>query len=153
MPAIPPSTCTAADPVRQFSVFAENRVGRLNELVSILQCNEVHIMALTILDTIDTAIIRFVVDDPDKARDLMGRHGFAYHETEIVAVEFSQESDLKGVLAALLEAEVNIHYIYSFIKRPEGKSAIVLNVEDPEVAAQSVNHRGFKVLTQRDVSR
>lgn len=148
-----PSTLIASDPVRQFSVFAENRVGRLNELVSVLQSNDVHIMALTILDTIDTAIIRFVVDDPDKAMNLMSQHGFAYHETEIVAVEFSQESDLKGVLAALLEAEVNIHYIYSFIKRPEGKSAIVLNVEDPEVAAQSVNHRGFKVLNQRDIAR
>lgn len=148
-----PSTSIAAEPVRQFSVFSENRVGRLNDLIVLLQSNNVHVMALTVLDTIDTAIVRFVVDDTDRARELMSRHGFAYHETEIVAVEINSEADLKGVLAALLEAEVNIHYIYSFISRPEGKSAIVLNVEDPEIAAQSVHHRGYKVLTQRDVAR
>jgi len=148
-----PGTSIAADPVRQFSVFAENRVGRLNELISLLNVNEVHVMALTVLDTIDTAIIRFVVDDMEKARELMGAHGFAYHETEILAVEIGLEADIKGVLSALLEAEVNIHYIYSFVKRPEGRGALVLNVEDPDVAAQSLNHRGFKVLTQRDIAR
>lgn len=152
MPAAP-QTSIAAEPVLQFSVFAENQVGRLNDLIVLLQGSGVHVMAITVLDTIDTAIIRFVVDDPDRAREMMSKHGFAYHETEIVAVEISAEADLSGVLAALLEAEVNIHYIYSFIKRPEGKSAIVLNVEDPEIAAQSVHHRGFKVLTQRDIAR
>ena len=148
-----PSTSIAADPVRQFSVFAENRVGRLSDLIVRLQANEVHVMAITVLDTIDSAIIRLVVDDPDKARELLASGGFAFHEAEILAVEISAESELKGVLAALLEAEVNIHYVYSFIKRPEGKSALVINVEDTEIAAESLNHRGFKVLCQRDISR
>lgn len=128
-------------------------MGRLSDLIVLLQSNEVHVMAITVLDTIDTAIMRLVVDDPEKARQLLTQRGFAFHETEVVAVEISAESDLKGVLAALLEAEVNIHYTYSFIKRPEGKSGLVLNVEDSEVASQSLNHRGFKVLTQRDISR
>jgi hypothetical protein len=147
------STSIAADPVKQFSVFVENRVGRLSDLIDLLQGNDVHVMAITVMDTIDTAIIRLVVDDPDRARHLMAQHGFAFHETEIVAVEIKAESDLKGVLAALLEAEVNIHYVYSFIKRPEGLSGLVLNVEDSDIASQSLNHRGFKVLTQRDIAR
>ena len=148
-----PSTSIAADPVRQFSVFTENRVGRLSDLIARLQANDVHVMAITVLDTIDSAIIRLVLDDPDKARELLVEGGFAFHETEILAVEITAEADLKGVLAALLEAEVNIHYVYSFIKRPEGKSALVINVEDTEIASQSLNHRGFKVLNQRDIAR
>ncbi len=148
-----PSTSIAADPVRQFSVFTENRVGRLSDLIARLQANAVHVMAITVLDTIDSAIIRLVLDDPDKARELLVEGGFAFHETEILAVEITAEADLKGVLAALLEAEVNIHYVYSFIKRPEGKSALVINVEDTEIASQSLNHRGFKVLNQRDIAR
>ena len=148
-----PSTSIAADPVRQFSVFTENRVGRLSDLIARLQANTVHVMAITVLDTIDSAIIRLVLDDPDKARELLVEGGFAFHETEILAVEITAEADLKGVLAALLEAEVNIHYVYSFIKRPEGKSALVINVEDTEIASQSLNHRGFKVLNQRDIAR
>jgi hypothetical protein len=143
----------ALDPVKQFSVFAENRVGRLHELTSLLKNHNVHVMAITVLDTTDSAIVRLIVDDPDRARELMVLNAFPYAECDMIAVEFSDESYLQAALAALLEAEINIHYIYSFIKRPEGKTAVAINTEDPEVAAQALNQRGFRVLTQRDISR
>ncbi|HTZ22342.1 MAG TPA: acetolactate synthase [Opitutaceae bacterium] len=147
------STSIAADPVRQFSVFMENRAGRLHDLSALLGHNEVHVMAITVLDTTDNAIVRLVVDDPDKARAILAREDFPYHEADILAVEIADESDLKVVLAALLEAEVDTHYVYSFIKRPAGKSALALQVDDVEIAAQALNNRGFKVLSQRDIAR
>lgn len=147
------STSIATDPVKQFSIFAENRVGRLHELTALLKNHNVHIMALTVLDTTDSAIVRLVVDDPDRARELMVNNDFPYAECIILAVEIADESDLKGALAALVEAEINIHYIYSFIKRPEGKSALAINTEDIDIAAQALNRRGFRVLTQRDIAR
>jgi len=143
----------AADPVKQFSVFAENRVGRLYDLTALLKNNNVHVMALTVLDTTDSSILRLIVDDPDRARELMINNDLPYTEVDVLVVEINDEGDLKGVLSALLEAEINIHYVYSFIKRPEGKSALALNIEDADVAAQSLNHHGYKVLTQRDISR
>jgi hypothetical protein len=151
MPFAP--TAAATDPVGQFSVFTENRVGRLHELTALLKANNVHIMALTVLDTTDSSILRLIVDDPDRARELMVNNDFPYTETVVVAVEIGDESELKGVLAALLEAEINIHYVYSFIKRPEGRSALALSLEDADVAIQALNTRGFRVLTQRDISR
>jgi len=141
------------DPVKQFSVFAENRVGRLYDLTALLRDNNVHVMALTVLDTTDSSILRLIVDDPDKARELMINNDFPYTEVDVLAVEINDEGDLKGVLAALLEAEINIHYIYSFIKRPEGRSALALNIEDADVAAQSLGSRGYKILTQGDIAR
>jgi hypothetical protein len=57
------------------------------------------------------------------------------------------------VLKALLTVEVNIHYTYSFLVRPRGRSALVLSVEDNDIAASALNTSGFKVLTQRDISR
>ena len=141
------------DPVKQFSVFTENRVGRLHDLTSLLKAHNVHIMALTVLDTTDCAIDRLIVDDPDRARELMVNNDFPYSESSVLAVEIIDESELNKVLAALLEAEINIHYIYSFIKRPEGKSALAINAEDIEVAAQALSQRGFRVLTQSDIAR
>jgi hypothetical protein len=140
-------------PVKQFSVFAENRLGRLYDLISLLKQHNVHVMGMTVLDTTDSAIVRFIVDDPDKARELMVNNDFPYVECTVLAVEISDESQLKGVLAAFFEAEINIHYVYSFIKRPEGKCAVVINAEDDDVAAQALSTRGFRVLTQRDISR
>lgn len=146
-------SASSHDPVRQFSVFAENRVGRLHELTALLKDHNVHIMAITVLDTTDSAIVRVIVDDPDRARELMVNNDFPYSEGEVLAVEISDESDLKGVLAALLEAEINIHYVYSFIKRPEGRSALAINAEDVDVAAQALANRGYRVLKQHDISR
>ncbi len=147
------SILVATDPVHQFSVFVENRVGRLHELTAVLKGNDVHIMAITMLDSTDSTIVRLVVDDPSKARELMVNNDFPYTECAILAVEIGDESELKGVLAALLEAEINIHYIYSFIKRPEGRSALAISSEDADTASQALGNRGFKILTQRDISR
>lgn len=140
-------------PVKQFSVFTENRVGRLFDLTSLLSQHNVHIVAVTVLDTTESAIMRLIVDDPDRTRELLVNNDFSYTEDDVLAVEISSESSLKQVLAALLEAEINIQYIYAFTKRPEGRAAFALHVEDAEIGAQALGHRGFKVLTQRDISR
>lgn len=149
----PQTSLTPGDPVKQFSVFTANQVGRLHELTALFKVNDVHVMAITVLDSADSAIVRIVVDDPDRARELMIGNDFPFSEAELLVVEIDDESKLTAVLAALLEAEVNIHYIYSFIKRPRGKAALALSVEDPEVAAQSVAQRGFKILGQADIAR
>ena len=147
------TSTTPHDPVKQFSVFAENRVGRLYDLTSLLKGNNVHIMAITVLDTTDSSIIRVVVDDPGKARELMVSNDFPYGECSILAVEVGDESELSTVLAALLEAEINIHYVYSFIKRPRERAALAISAEDPDIASQALANRGFKVLQQGDISR
>ena len=146
-------TTISSDPVKQFSVFTENRVGRLFDLTSLLAMHHVHIIAVNVLDVTDNAVVRLIVDDPDRTRELLVNNDYSYGETDILTVEISGETSLKQVLAALLEAEINIHYVYAFIKRPEGKSAFALHVEDAEIGAQALGHRGFKVLTQRDISR
>jgi hypothetical protein len=141
------------EPVKQFSVFAENRLGRLYDLTTLLKANDVHVIGITVLDTTDSAIVRFIADDPEKARELMINNDFPYTECNVLAVEIADESQLQEVLAALFEAEINIHYIYSFIKRPEGRCAVAINAEDDDVGAQALSKRGFRILSQRDISR
>src|SRR5438477_12086253 len=95
-----------ADPVIQFSVFTPNRLGRLHDLISLLGAKSVHVMALTVLDTTDSSIIRLVVDDPDGARELLVREGFPFSESKLVVVE-AGPTELNRLMAALLEAELN----------------------------------------------
>ena len=56
------------------------------------------------------------------------------YESEVLVVEIDSETRLKGVLSALLQAEVNIHYAYAFITQPNARSALALSLEDPEIA-------------------
>jgi hypothetical protein len=139
--------------VRQFSVFMENKVGRLLDIVKIFSQARVHVVALSILDTADAAIVRLVTDDPDRARALFQEHGLAFTEVSLVVVELSSSAtDLKAVLTALLQAECNIHSAYSLLTRPRGKAALALHVEDSEVASSVLQASQFKLLTQRDIS-
>lgn len=141
------------DTIVQFSVFTANRLGRLYDLAKLLTSENIHILALHVVDTTDSAIIRCVVDDPEKARTLMHAHGFAFGQSTIVAVELASASDLNRVLAALLEAELNIDYLYSFIPHPRGQSILALHMEDNEMAETVLHRHQFRVLRQADVSR
>src|SRR5882757_2283514 len=140
------------DPVIQFSVFTPNRLGRLHDLIRLMGAKEVHVLALMVLDTTDSAIIRLVVDDPDGARDLLVREGFPFTESNLVVVEVNP-TDLNRLMAALLEAELNINYLYSFIPQPQGKSLMGLSMEDNETAEQALKRHQFRTLKQTDISR
>lgn len=142
-----------SDPVKQFSVFAANKVGRLNEFVSLLSSHRIHVLGLTTMETTDSAILRVIVDDPDEARLLFLEHGFPFTESDLLAVEMRSEGDLAVILGALNDAEINIHYIYPLIYRPQERSALAMNLEDIDLAAQSLRVRDLTVLTQSDISR
>ena len=141
------------EPIIQFSVFADNKVGRLNELVQRFYQNNIHIMALSQLDSTECTIMRFIPDYPEEARSMLKDFGYSFTETPILAAEISTEADLKFLTSALVEAEINIHYLYSFIMRPKGRSAIAMNVEDAEFAESVLKARQIRCLTRGDVAR
>jgi hypothetical protein len=141
------------DPVMQFSVFTPNRLGRLHDLISVLGSHGIHVLALAVMDTTDCAIIRLVVDDPDKARGLLQNEGFPFSESKLLVVEIHSTEELNRLMAAFLEAEININYLYSFIPHPQGTSLLGLSMEDNELAEQVLQRHQIRVLKQSDISR
>ncbi len=139
--------------VKQFSVFTANRMGRLHDLVGALGTKGVHVLALDILDATDSAVIRIVVDDPDQARRLLQDNHFSFTENELVVVVLDRADELTRLMAALLEAEININYLYAFIPHPADKSLLALSMEDNEVAEKVLQKNQFQVLRQADISR
>jgi hypothetical protein len=110
------------------------------------------VLALIVLDTTESSIIRVVLDDPDRARELLAREGFCFTESRLVVVEVSP-TELNRLMAALLEAELNINYLYSFIPHPQGKSILALSMEDNDLAEQALRRHQFRTLKQTDISR
>jgi hypothetical protein len=97
--------------------------------------------------------MRIIPDYPEPARELLREHGYSFTETPILAVEINSEADLKFVTAALLEAEININYLYPFIMRPRGRLAIAMSVEDNEFSESVLRARQIRCLSRRDVAR
>src|SRR3954454_13768689 len=88
--------------VAQFSVFTPNRMGRLHDLIMLLSSHAINVLAITVLDTTDSAIIRLIVDDPDKAHELLTNEGFAFSKSEMVVVKIDAATNLNRLMAALL---------------------------------------------------
>jgi hypothetical protein len=140
------------DPVVQFSIFTPNRLGRLHDLVGLFSTHGVHVLAMMVLDTTDSAILRVVVDDPDRARELLDQGAFPFTESRLLAVEVTS-SELSRLMSVFLQAELNINYLYSFIPHPEGKPIVGLSMEDNDLAAQALQRHQFRILSQGDISR
>ncbi|HKJ89988.1 MAG TPA: hypothetical protein VJ960_02565, partial [Oceanipulchritudo sp.] len=93
------------EPVIQFSVFADNKVGRLNDLIQRIGQQDIHIMALSQLDSTECTIMRLITDYPEPTRALLKDQAYAFSECAILAVEIATEADLKFITSALVEAE------------------------------------------------
>ena len=150
--AIETTRARRPESVIQFSIFTPNRLGRLHDLIRLMFARGVHVLGFMVLDTTDSAIIRIVVDDPDKARDLLNREAFPFTESALVVVEVNP-TELNRLMAALLEAELNINYLYSFMPQPDGKPVIGLSMEVNETAEQALRRHQFRTLKQTDISR
>jgi hypothetical protein len=83
---------------------------------------------------------------------LLVQEGFPFTESYLVAVE-ADSTDLGRLMSALLQAELNINYLYSFIPHPQGKSIIALSLEDNDIAEQALRRHQFRTLRQSDISR
>ena len=136
----------------QFTIFLENRVGRLTALLRALEETVGKIIALSIEESADSALVRLICADPETGRDALRNHGFSFSETELIAVELPRKTKqpLIAICSALLSAEINIHYAYPLLCRPRGP-AVALYVEDPTLAAQILIRKGFVLIGESDL--
>lgn len=139
--------------IRQFVIHAENKVGWLNDMVSKLNAADVHVMAISVLDTTDSALVRMVTNYPDETREILQRLGITHSERKIVAVEIPNEGSLKHVTSALLQAEINIHYVYPFLTWPNDRPVLAIGLEDEDVAIDVLTRNNLRVLSQEDLAR
>jgi hypothetical protein len=140
--------------VRQFSVFLPNKVGAMLDIVKLLKANHVEVVALSIAESTDSAIARIITSDPDLVERLFGENNVAFGVCEMVVVEMSEVAgQLATLLAALLKAEVNVHFTYPLLTRPRGLAALAMHVDDADCASSVLLGDGFKLLSQSDISR
>lgn len=140
--------------VNQFSIFLPNKVGALLDIVKLLNERSVHVVAISIQDSADTAIVRIVVSDPESVQDIFHEHEIPFSKCELCVVELKEgATELGKMLAALLAAEVNIFGSYSLLTRPRGRTALAIHVEDDECACAVLRSHGFTILSQTDISR
>jgi hypothetical protein len=138
--------------VRQYNVFVENRVGNLLSVVRHFETTDIRIVSLTVVDSADCAIIRMVLSDPERAREIFEQAKLPFTESDLLVVQLPEGNQpLLQICKALLSAEISIHYAYGLLVGPHGKSAIALHVEDHETAVNTLSRLGFTLFTEGDL--
>jgi len=133
--------------ITQISVSLENIPGALSHVSEILGREGVNIRAISVADTSDISTVRFVVDDPEKAKNILKGNGFNPHETGVIAVETPDHpGGLNAVLKPLRAAGINVHYLYPHLGRVSGNAIVILGVDRTEDAQQVLAQNWVKTL-------
>jgi hypothetical protein len=133
--------------IEQLSVFLQNERGRLARMCRILGDSGLNMHALVVADTSDYGVVRVICDRPHTAKGVLERDGFAVSVTRVIAVEVPDKpGGLADVLEALQSSDVNVEYLYCFL-RPDTAAAVdILRVEDPDRAMALLETAGFKLV-------
>lgn len=138
--------------IRQFTVFMENRVGQLLEVVRRFEGSKVRIVALSIADATECAFVRFLLSHPEQGREILERAGLALIESDLIGVELPEtQQPLLQICTALLQAEINITQVYPLLIRPNGRPAVALMVDNIEMAMDTLANKGFTMISETDL--
>ncbi|MGI6031103.1 MAG: ACT domain-containing protein [Eubacteriales bacterium] len=124
--------------VTQVSVFLDNKPGRLASMTRILGENHINIKALYVADTTDYGILRMIVDEPDRAKEVLKAAGFTAKRTQVMAVQLEDiPGGLHDVVTLLSNNDIDIEYLYAFTGRgEEEKASVVMKLSDVDKAEQ-----------------
>lgn len=139
--------------VKQISVFINNKPNQLNEAVKHLKEAGINIRAMSLADTKDFGILRIVVNDTQKACDVLKNSGYAVIITEVVTVSVPDTAgQLSRVLEVLGGEGVNVEYLYAFLGTSEKSVSFVIRVDDNTKASVALTNSGIIQLTENDIA-
>ena len=134
--------------INQISVFLENRPGQLANICRTLANADISIVTLSLADTAEFGIVRMIVSDHDKARDVLKAAGHVANMREVVAVTVP---DRPGGMAEILDVKVDIEYSYAFAFHHGEKAVLVFRFDDNEKACAALAAAGHPVLDYKSV--
>ena len=137
--------------ITQLSAFLENTPGTLYKAVSAISDAGVNLRALSVADTKDFGILRVIVSDIGKTKEVLS-DDTVVKETRVIAVKMSDKAGaLKEILKIIQETGVNIEYIYAFTAAVAGSAYVVLRVDDIDEAETVLRGNGIKTLSDVDI--
>lgn len=133
--------------ITQLSIFAENKPGRTIAPFRTLADARINLRALSLADSQQFGILRIIVDDWQRAAQLLRDAGFIVKAVEVVALEVADEpGGMARVISALESTEINIEYMYAFPYTHGQKAVLIVRFDKPDEAIAILQQAGINVL-------
>jgi hypothetical protein len=127
--------------IKQLSVFLENKLGRLNRVSEVLGEAGINMVAFSVADNSDFGILRVVVQEPERALEVLKQHHFAVSLTDVVCLHIgNRPGTLASVLKVLEKEGVYIEYMYAFAEGEDARIVIRPDKLENCILALEKNH-------------
>ncbi|RME66584.1 MAG: ACT domain-containing protein [Nitrospirae bacterium] len=138
--------------LEQISIFLENKSGRLAEVTRVLADAGINIRALSLADTADFGILRLIVNDTEKAKQVLKENGFTVGKTEVIGVEVpDRPGGLAGILEVLQKEDINVEYMYAFVQKSGDSAIIIFRFDELDMAIEALQKAGVRVLKGEEI--
>ncbi len=136
--------------IKQISVQLQNIPGQLAKLVDILDKEDISAKAISAASTAESSVVRLVVNDPDRAEKVLETFGFTFEVQPVLAVEVPcHPAGMNAIVKPLMDAVINIHYIYTTIERIGKETILILGVDDHEEAAEILREHWIRFVGEQ----
>lgn len=132
----------------QVTVFIGNKEGRLEKVTEVLKENSIDIVSLSLAESVDFGLLRLIVKEPEKTKEVLKEAGMTAKLNHVLAVEIDNKP---GALHDLLSALRAFNIEYMYILNANEKASMILRIKDYEDAESVLNTKGFKVLSAKDI--
>ena len=130
--------------IKQVSVLIENKTGAIAEAISFLAEHGINIVAVNMADTPNFGILRFIVDQPEKCKELLEKEGFTVSACRVLAVGLEDiPGGLTKVTKILSQNGISLEYLYAFISKSPKNACVIINTADIEFTAEILTKNGI----------
>lgn len=135
--------------VSQISVFLESQPGHLKRVLEMFEKECISVRGYSASDTGDYGIVRFIVDDPDRALAALEAAGAAAMKSEVLCAKLTDRpGELARLIGVMADCEINVIYSYSLIS-----TYIALSVKDIALAERLLADQPIELITQDDLRK
>ena len=138
--------------VKQISIFIPNKKGSLAHLTELLVAHEIDIRAIAVFDTAEFGILRLIVNNPDKAIEVLKEEGLVAKVSKVLAVNPEDKpGSLNQIFSILRDYDINVEYVYSFVMRQREMPYIVVKVDKEKEAADALTANNIVIVNKEEV--
>jgi len=138
--------------ISQLSIFLENKEGRLWNALDLLANGGINIRALSLADTSDFGILRLIVQNPDKAKEILQNNNFIVKVIDVIAIQLEDTpGGLSSVLKILNDNNINLEYLYAFSHEKSEKAILLLQTNDLNLLSDVLKDNNVTIVPSEEV--
>ena len=135
--------------IKQLSIFVENKMGQITDVTTLLASENLSIKSINLVDSTEFGLLRVIVNDDQKAKEVLDANGISLKITEVFAVEIDDHiGSFNEIVSLLTKNGINIEYTYTINNKGNGAFIFKVSPVELEKTLGLLSENNIKVLEE-----